>query len=683
MIDRLMGTLLSASSWPGGMGWTLAWQSTLWLAAGLVAARVWRRRAGRAHLLLVLATCAAIISPLLTIAVRQMEWGVLPAPPLTEPAAIAATSAPVVVPEARPSQSSELQAREADEFPNDRSGTGIEESRPPAPDVDTNVATLDPPQIEPEPTTAELEPEPAVPAWTTRLGEWLPLAIASAWLVASLVLTVRLATSFAAAGRMARRSREESNPQLLASLREAADALGLRTPPLLRVSPLVRCPMIWCWGRRPIVLLPESAGQSQVLWRSVFLHELAHLVRRDQWSALWAELLVIVLPWQPLAWIARRRLAFLREQACDDWVLAAGGEPTDYAESLLQLVPQGKPVHALAAVSSRESLKRRLEHVLSGVRITPKVGRRWIVAASLVALAAIGGVGFAQQGKRSAASPSESVAEVEAAQETKPPVAVSPSTTPALPTSAPEPTLKRAPPALPPGVVLLRGRVLLPNGQPAVGASVHSNKSVFRPYSTGQPPDSIIPLATFATDSQGKFGGNVNVGELKERQSTVDLWATLAGYGLAHATYVPDEKTPIVLHLLDEEPIRGRLIDLEGRPIRDARVEVFQYFDTTAAAIDRWIASISGKGAEIQTSPFAPTAPTGWPPSAFLAGATSNAEGRFELRGVGRNRPISLKFSAPRIAMSVAGVVTRPMPPLGTQFGAIVGSQFERVLSPG
>src|SRR6202035_1792004 len=81
MIDHLIATSLTPKSWPGGLAWTLVWQSTVWLAIGLLAGRIWRRRAGRAHLLLVLATCAAVISPLLTATVRRMEWGVLPPPP--------------------------------------------------------------------------------------------------------------------------------------------------------------------------------------------------------------------------------------------------------------------------------------------------------------------------------------------------------------------------------------------------------------------------------------------------------------------------------------------------------------------------------------------------------------------------------------------------------------------------
>src|SRR5262249_1996803 len=135
---------------------------------------------------------------------------------------------------------------------------------------------------------------------------------------------------------------------------------------------------------------------------SIFCHELAHWVRRDHLSALWTDLFVIILPWQPLAWLSRRRLSTFREQACDDWVLASTREATDYAESLVNLVPQNSPNFALPALRSYESLKLRLEHVLAGVRVAPRAGRNWIALVSVVSLAAATGIAFAQQGRATA-----------------------------------------------------------------------------------------------------------------------------------------------------------------------------------------------------------------------------------------------------------------------------------------
>ncbi len=710
MIDRLMGALLSVSSWTGGLVWTTAWQSTLWLAVGMVAARIWRRRAGRAHLLLILSTSAAVVSPLLTESVRRMEWGVLPPPP-----AVPEDSPVVVVAPSEPTR--EVRAAEPgdvsfDELPQESREPATNQA--PEPDREEQVATLPPPKTEPDPEPAA---QPAKPSWTAGITERIPAAVAGLWLCASLILTIRLVLSLFSGRRIVRAAQEETSPRLLESLRDAAGALGLRSPPLLRVSPKIRCPMIWCWGARPVVLLPESAAQQpQILWRSVFCHELAHLVRRDHWSALWAELLIIIVPWQPLAWRARRRLAFLREQACDDWVLSVGGEATDYAESLLQLVPQGSPVHALAAVSSREALKRRLEHVLAGVRITPKVGRRWIVAASLFALAAIAGVGFAQQGKRSAAPSPESAPQLEVAQETKPPTSPAAATTsttlpPATPlpqpTHAPQPAQNPAPAALPAGVIAVHGRVLLPNGQPAVGATVRVLKAMFRPGSFIR-GDKVKLLATLHTDVKSEFDANVDVGPLTEpvkkvrlrETPKVTLWATMPGYGAVPHHLVVAEKTgSIVLRFVDEEPIRGRLMDMEGRPVRDARVEVITHYETTSALIDEWLASATGKKAPARSIIELIDRPLEWAQhnqqyailrvseidsvsEALFPVVSTNSEGRFELRGVGRDRRVELRISGPRMTAFPVGVVTRTMKSVPSGWNEVSGSQFERVVQP-
>src|SRR5580698_1047115 len=698
MIDRLMGALPSTSGGTSDFAWLLVWQSTLWLAVGLLAARVWRRRAGRAHLLLVLAMAAAFVSPLLTVIVHRMQWGFLPAPPEPPPVVVTGTELPAPaaevhhpddqLPRERADSPDEFAQSELDSMPG-RSTSSIE------PEVATSDPTAREQPQDAETTETALEPPPAPFTWTSRVTA----ALAAAWSIASLLLLVRLAISLLAGTRIVRTAREETDPQLVAALGEATRALGLRGAPSLRATPHIRCPMIWCWSARPVVLLPTSATDAgPILWRSVFCHELAHAIRRDHWTALWAEIVIIALPWQPLTWLSRRRLAYLREQACDDWVLSTGGEATDYADSLLQLVPQGAPAHALAAVSSRASLKRRLEHVLSGVRITPKVGRHWLLASTLLALAAIAGVGFAQQGKRAAAPSPEPAPQLETAQATKPPISPAPAATPtasppAIPSPQPTPAQNPAP-ALPPGVVAVRGRVLLPNGQPAVGATVRAIKFEYPRYEGGAEEFGV--LAALSTDSQGEFRASVNIGSMKEPGVQVNLWATLPGYGLTPYHLAPAEKSgPIEISLVDEEPIRGRILDLQGQHVRDARVEIVRYFDTTTPCVEQWLASARRvtPGQTFFNFTREEPKPDRREPILRIKSAESvsdvlmpavktNAEGRFEIKGVGRDRLVDLVISGPRITTIEASILTRPLRPIPFKFHEISGSQFERVAPP-
>ena len=68
----------------------------------------------------------------------------------------------------------------------------------------------------------------------------------------------------------------------------------------------------------------------------MLLHELAHIQRGDL-PLQTLLLLACALQWfNPLIWLAYRRLIIERERACDDMVLAAGVRPATYARDLLQ-----------------------------------------------------------------------------------------------------------------------------------------------------------------------------------------------------------------------------------------------------------------------------------------------------------------------------------------------------------
>ena len=186
-----------------------------------------------------------------------------------------------------------------------------------------------------------------------------------AWAVLCSLAVLRLAASFFRGIRLVRRATPVDDGRLRQAAARAAIRLGLRFEPEIRTSRAIRCPSVWCWGRRPLLLIPgRNAEADSIDWVAVFCHELAHWRRLDHISALGGQLLVCVLPWNPLAWWTKSRMAQLAELACDDWVLASGLEGAGYAASLLELMPQRGGVAALAAVSSRKGLVGRLQHIL-------------------------------------------------------------------------------------------------------------------------------------------------------------------------------------------------------------------------------------------------------------------------------------------------------------------------------
>jgi beta-lactamase regulating signal transducer with metallopeptidase domain len=124
--------------------------------------------------------------------------------------------------------------------------------------------------------------------------------------------------------------------------------------------------------------------------RTVLLHELAHLKRRDHLTA-WLEVVVACLWWwHPVVWWARRELRAYAELACDARVVASLPDARSrYAKALVdvcEFISLAKPANAPAvgmARGHRRSFERRL-HMILRQRIadrTPLIA--WVAIPSL------------------------------------------------------------------------------------------------------------------------------------------------------------------------------------------------------------------------------------------------------------------------------------------------------------
>ncbi len=363
----MIGEILSQHAWL----WPLLWQSSVCLALGLGGSSIWSRQPTRAHRVLLLALLAAATVPLLSHAVKRQQWGLLTG----EPTAVNIEQHPVTAEEVRVV------------------------SLPPAEGLAASIPSL----AEaggPPPATAPAQSDP------TRL-------LALLWLVASVVLLIRLVVRWLLGYRLARRSRTVTDHHILTALDAAQARLHIPANVLVRSSANVRSPVIWCWSRKPLLLVPNEARPSDTVdWTSVMCHELAHWKRRDHLASLAVELLLCLLPWQVLLWVVRHRLTVLSEEACDDWVIASGLVTTRYAQTLLRLIPQGGAALAPAVVTSRKGLAGRVRRIVEHKCANPVGGRRWTLAAAGLAAILAAGIAFAQT--RPAAAPGPALQDVAA-----------------------------------------------------------------------------------------------------------------------------------------------------------------------------------------------------------------------------------------------------------------------------
>jgi TonB family protein len=163
------------------------------------------------------------------------------------------------------------------------------------------------------------------------------------------------------------------------------------------------------WGVvRPTIVLPAAARHwSELRARIVLGHELAHVQRYDWVVQMAGELLRAVYWFNPLVWIACRRLRRESEHACDDAVLNLGVEGTEYAIQLVDLARAFSacrrtwlPDSAAAAMARPSSLERRVRAMLNAHLNRRPITRSACVATAIVVLGLtlpLAGLGAAPQ----------------------------------------------------------------------------------------------------------------------------------------------------------------------------------------------------------------------------------------------------------------------------------------------
>ena len=209
------------------------WQTTVCLLLGAAAGVLLRRRPARAHRILVLVLIVAPTVPLLSHAVRTLGWGFFTAPTRAK---VAVPMPADPTPEALPIALDVVPTRTSEE-------AGVAD-----PIVPPGSAAT--PRVDDAGWSARLE------GLTRRDMGWVILT--AVWAILSVILLARLVISFASGARLISRARPLVDPQMQRAVHAAATSLGLKTIPRLATVASVRSPLIWCWTRRPVLLLPPA-----------------------------------------------------------------------------------------------------------------------------------------------------------------------------------------------------------------------------------------------------------------------------------------------------------------------------------------------------------------------------------------------------------------------------------------
>ncbi|HUE16432.1 MAG TPA: M56 family metallopeptidase [Planctomycetaceae bacterium] len=152
----------------------------------------------------------------------------------------------------------------------------------------------------------------------------------------------------------------------------------------------------------PVILipLPLVAKATSRTVDTILVHELAHIYRADcAWQLL--DRVVHAALWlHPLMWIAEKRIAFIRERACDDFAVRMVGDFRVYGDALLRIaagVTRRRSSGLGLTIIRSSNLERRLAAIVdsdgSNRCVAAQSARRLLTAGMLFCAMALGCIG--------------------------------------------------------------------------------------------------------------------------------------------------------------------------------------------------------------------------------------------------------------------------------------------------
>jgi hypothetical protein len=210
--------------------------------------------------------------------------------------------------------------------------------------------------------------------------------------------------------------------------------------------------------------------------------------------------------------------------------------------------------------------------------------------------------------------------------------------------------------------------VLDPDGKPVAGANVYL-LGWFLYRTTGGKTE---PVAEGKSAADGSYEITWSISKLERAawgrgyaESHTAVAAFAKGFGPAWQT-IPDlsRQEGVTLKLVpDDVPVAGRVVDLQGRPIAGVKVAVHRIRAPKAGDLTAWLEAVRGGEMRIlaidRLMTYLPDCDT-----AGITGAVTDAQGKFRISGIGRERYAELVLEGENIAYSEASLVTRRIAPL-------------------
>jgi len=203
------------------------------------------------------------------------------------------------------------------------------------------------------------------------------------------------------------------------------------------------------------------------------------------------------------------------------------------------------------------------------------------------------------------------------------------------------------------GPVRVRGQVLDPDGKPIDGARLYWPRV---PKAEPRSEDDIEIPQRGKTDADGRFQIELPRSDIRPEWNLA-LIAAADGYGVAWTFWSAIESGgDLTLRLVKDQPIEGRVVTTEGKPVAGVRVSILTLATPTDGKLDTFITAWKREwGMALHQTTERMFLPLG----KILPPVTTDKDGHFRIVGAGTERLAMLKLRGSRVAQESLYVVNR------------------------
>lgn len=487
-----------------------------------------RRSAAVQHQIVVLGFCGCLLFPIVTLVLPNLTLPLLPSrePPDAVAVAIAVPRETVARAEAANLRTSSTQTMPVI--------VAIAPAQEPLPPRREQAAQL--PQVA----------ESSAILWPS-LATWLVVT----WGVGASICVARLMSQVLMVRRGVRHCNKVESESWQTLRDDVTRQLSLRISVPLKSHRGAMSPMVVGYWR-PVVLLPSDADKwTTERRRQVLLHELAHVLRRDVLTQSVAGLVCSLYWFNPLAWWGAAQMKRLREIACDDVVVAHTSKPSIYAQTLLDVAKAYRCRQQICTVAMARTaqVEGRIRAILDATRQRASLSKRsarMVGSAAIVVSIVVGSLQLTSRAEVPKKPPAETNATTKDAAKDKPAKHDADETR------------------------TITVRVLDEAGQTVSGANVQASVSNI------EPTNKRYPTRQYTTNDVGEAAVTI-----PSRLRILRLWASKADHvplfvNFAEGTHEDGHLIPeaFEFRLQPGARLSAVVVDEEGKPVKDARVEV-------------------------------------------------------------------------------------------------------------